>query len=128
MKPAFITVLILFISIAVQAQNHPVLRADTRMDKSKMLEERYPRITVNDNKCRFDQVAVRRGENSAYDLEISFARKCDGHSSVVLSFNDLQEAILVKNLMLKEEDYEFFQLRTSNNKSPEFEIIYKSRN
>ncbi len=128
MKPAFITLLILFISVAVQAQTHPVLRADTRMDKSKMLEERYPRITVNNTKCRFEQVAVRPGQNAEYDLEISFERKCDGHSSVKLSFNDLQEAILVKNLMLTEKDYEFFHFRTSESKSPEFEIIYKSTN
>ncbi len=127
MRLAFITILILSISTVVQAQTQPALRADTHIDKSKMLDERYPKITVNDTKCRFDYVAVRPGQDSQYELEINFARDCDGHSSLNLSFNDLQEAILVKNLMLTENDYEFFNLKTSESKTPDFEIIYKSK-
>lgn len=127
MKSVLIACFILFSSVVSQAQERKSLSAERPVSKSEMMNDTYPKITLNDNKCRFKQVAVRANQNEQYELEISFHRDCDGQSSVTFNFDEIEEAILVKNLMLSENDYELFNLTTSRGEQPGFEIIYHSQ-
>lgn len=126
MKHLMIAAIFVSLSLSSFAQKTPTLKAETPVRKSSVVANIYPRITLNDSKCRFDHLTLKPAANNEYALTIFFARPCDEKRSFVLTFSDLHEAILVKNLVLNEEDYDFFHLFDGDDQKTTFEIVYPS--
>lgn len=126
---SLITVLLLTITghFVYAQKTSPQLRADTPVSKTEVIHQTYPRITLNDNKCRFSSMAILPDADGAYAIRVDFARPCDREEQISIVFNSLEEAVLVKDLVMKNRDYDFFHLFKDREGQTSFEILYPAK-
>lgn len=124
MKYLFTTLLMISLSLTAFAQKTPTLKANETVSKSEAIAAQQLKITLNEEKCRYDHMAIQNGDNGTYGLKIAFARPCNNENSVTVNFRELGDAIMVKDLILKTSEYEFFNLFTEKDGTSGFEIVY----
>jgi hypothetical protein len=122
---------ILFVTLSVCHFAHGqerTLKSDVVLENKQPTPPRSSaslNVMVNNNKCRFEQMALRKTSETQTEMEFTFQRPCDGNKTVSLLFPDLQEALEVKNLLMSNPDFSAFNLIAGKEKHARFEIIYK---
>lgn len=104
-----------------------VLKSETILEnqsKSDAIKTSFPKISVNNNKCRFNELSIRKSGISQAEITFYFERPCDGHKSVSLVFNDLEEALMVRELLMTNRDYSMFNIVSEKEKKPIFELQF----
>lgn len=124
MKHLFFIAILSSLALSSFGQKTKTLSAETPVRKSVAVANMYPKITLNNHKCKFERLSVKPVKGEMYRLHFGFARPCDGEDGVSLMFDNLAEAILVKDLVLTNEDYEVFHLVKGKSNESTFEIIY----
>ncbi len=123
----FASLCLVFLSVqmATAQERRTELKSDVVLSKSDATKEVvYPKITVNENRCRFDRLLLGTDENGRHQLTFHFGNICDGNRSVALSFNSLQEAVMVKDLVMNNTDYDIFNLKVDKVVPPRYEFVY----
>lgn len=124
MRYLFTTILLVALSFSVFAQKTPTLKANETISKSEVGAAQQPKITLNEHKCRLGHVTIQNDESGTYDLHLAFARPCDNEKSATVNFRDLGDAMLVKDLILKSSEYDFFNLLKEKDGTFGFEVVY----
>jgi hypothetical protein len=114
-----------FFLINLSYAQQPALKSEVVAEKKEnTLAANYPKISLNNNKCRFEDLTLRKGQKNGFEIEIKFQRVCDKHRSVILHFDSLDEAFLVKDLVVKETDYELFNIDVDKEHKTTFQVLY----
>lgn len=127
MKIILISIFLFILSISLALGQERVLKSGAvyeNRSKSEMLKAKFPKISMNENLCVFQQLAIRKSGISQAEITFSFQRPCDGEKEVSLVFNDLEEALLVRNLLMTNNDYSMFNIVTGKDKKPYFELLF----
>ncbi|TVR38611.1 MAG: hypothetical protein EA392_09050 [Cryomorphaceae bacterium] len=113
------------VQMATAQERRTELKSDVVLSKSDATKEVvYPKISVNENRCRFDRLLLGTDENGRHQLTFHFGNICDGHRNVALSFNSLQDAVMVKDLVMNNTDYDIFNMKVDKVVPPRYEFVY----
>lgn len=109
------------------AQNKSELKSETiEVNRSKPTPKNTINIAVNENRCYLDQLTVRPTDDNQIEMVFDFQRPCDKEKQVVITFSEMQEALLIKDIVLKENDYNLFNLIVNKGEKNNYELRYKN--
>lgn len=124
--------LILLLTFAVVsssfAQKTPVLRSNSNLKSATASHSVYPKLSISDNLCALKSMSISQGKEDGYQVTITFSEPCSKRESAVLDFERIEEAMLFKNLILNERDYDMINLNIDRNNKSSFWVDYAFRN
>lgn len=124
MKLLFTVLAMLILNLVSFAQNTPTLKANQTVSKAEAISAKQLKFTLNEHKCRLDHLSIQKDNRGTYGLKVTFARPCDNANDVTVNFAELSEALLVKDLVMNVNEYDYFNLFTEQDGTTSFEIIY----
>ncbi len=108
------------------AQNNPVLKSETiELNRSKTSQKNSLKIAVNENRCHLEQLIIRPNGDNQIEMRFDFQRPCDKEKQVSITFSNMQDAILIKDIVLDKNDYDLFNLIVDEGKKNKYELRYK---
>lgn len=122
----FLTAFLLIVTTSLLAQDKSALKAGIIANNAELAAQSFPKIAVNDNRCRYESLILGTDENGRSVITFRFATPCDAKEEVQLTFHSLNDAISVKTLVLNNKDYDRFNIVVDKTAPPRYEVIYRN--
>lgn len=122
----YLTAFLLLASTALFAQDKAALKAGIIANNAELSAQSFPKIAVNDNRCRYESLVLGTDENGRSIISFHFASPCDGKDEAQLTFHSLNDALAVKTLVLNNKDYDRFNIVTDKLAPPRYEVVYRN--
>lgn len=126
MRLLITAMIVLLASGALFAQNKSALKSETiELNRSKTSEKNQLKIAVNENRCYLKQLVISPNGENQIEMTFEFQRSCDKEKRVSIMFSDMQEALLIKDIVLNKSDHDLFNLIVDKSKKNKYELRYK---
>lgn len=123
----FITAVLVLVSAStIFAQDKPTLKSETiELNRSKASSKSAIKIAVNENRCALEQLSIRPNDAGQFEMFFDFQRPCDKEKQISITFSNIQDALLIKDIVLNETDYDLFNLIVDKGQKNNYELRYK---
>lgn len=126
MRVLITAVLVLIASSTILAQDKSALKSETiEVNRSKTSSKSAIKIAVNENRCVLDLLTIRPNDANQIEMHFDFQRPCNKEKQVSITFSNMQDALLIKDIVLNKNDYDLFNLIVDKGKKNNYELRYK---
>lgn len=123
MNKAILILLLIASVTVVQAQKTATLSTQKTLKSASVNLRNYPKLSLNNNQCELQSLRVAQAKDG-YQLAFDFANPCAKRQTASLHFEEFEEALMFKNMVMNDRDYKMIHLEVDRNENTSFWIDY----